>query len=52
MLEPTLDNLVRWAKSPGGYDLAGVDAAAEREVTAKAKVSAPEKKGFLAWVFD
>jgi hypothetical protein len=23
VLEPTLDNLVRWAKSPGGYDLAG-----------------------------
>jgi hypothetical protein len=52
VLEPTLDNLVRWAKSPGGYDLAGVDAAAGRKATAKAKVTAPEKKGFLEWLFD
>jgi hypothetical protein len=51
VLEPTLDNLVRWAKSPGGYDLAGVDAAAGRKATAKAKVTAPEKKGFLEWLF-
>ncbi|MGH1437855.1 MAG: hypothetical protein ACRBG0_25680 [Lewinella sp.] len=51
VLEPTLDNLVRWAKSPGGYDLAGVDAEAGRKATAKAKVTAPEKKGFLEWIF-
>ncbi|WP_020539308.1 hypothetical protein [Lewinella cohaerens] len=52
VLDPTLDNLVRWAKSPGGYDLAGVDAAAGRKATAKAKVTDPEKKGFLEWLFD
>lgn len=37
VLEPSLDNLIRWAKSPGQYDLAGVDASAEKEPTVKAK---------------
>ena len=41
---------MRWAKSPWGYDLAGVVAAAGRKATAKAKVAAPEKKVFFRMV--
>lgn len=51
VLEPTYENLIHWAKAPGQYDLAGVDAAAERKVTAKAKVNKKEEVGFLEWVF-
>lgn len=51
VLEPTYENLIRWAKSPGQYDLAGVDAKAEQQPTTKAKVTKKEEKGFLEWVF-
>lgn len=51
VLEPSLDNLIRWAKSPGQYDLAGVDASVEKPPTVKAKVKQREKAGFLEWLF-
>ena len=51
VLEPSLENLIRWAKSPGQYDLAGVDASAKEKPTVKAKVKQQEKTGFLEWLF-
>lgn len=51
VLEPTYENLIRWSKSPGQFDLAGVDAAPDRKATTKAKVGAREEKGFLEWLF-
>lgn len=51
VLEPSLDNLIRWEKSPGQYDLAGGDASVEKEPTVKAKVKQGEKAGYLEWLF-
>ena len=50
-LEPTLENLIRWTKNPGGYDLLGVDTDEKRKVTTKAKVQPKEKTGWLEWLF-
>lgn len=52
VLEPSLDNLIRWSKSPGQYDLAGVDASGEKTPTVKANVKAKERQGFVEWLFS
>jgi len=38
VLPPTFEGLIRWAKNPGAYDIAGVDAPASAKTTVKPRV--------------
>lgn len=51
VLEPNLDNLIRWTKQPGQYDLAGVDTEEQKQPTVQAKVKPQEKRDWWKWVF-
>lgn len=50
-LSPTIENLIRWSKSPAKYDLIGVDAKVNKKPTTTAKVSKKEGKDWLKWLF-
>jgi hypothetical protein len=41
VLESTYTNLLRWAESPGSYDLQGVDAPKKAKATVKARKPKP-----------
>lgn len=48
ILDPTVDNIMRWATAPGRYDLRGIDVAADHEATATAR---PDRGGILKRIF-